>query len=281
MITDRSLFTSSYALYTVTSPGGPLTSREISWQEFYVLQSALIPGNRNADNIAEAFPGLMTSFGFGQVGSQVAVAQPRYLLASLQSSQYDRYAQLRSERQLAAHSRMTSALVNKNLVQIKEAPPYTPELEESALLNPLARASAAKGSFAFINKMPVAPQLNSGNTDVMKDIMSQAQGVLGVGHCPRFDASMKVIEILNSEAGPVVKFSGDAQTAAAGISVKVSISQSNPTVVAFAVEIARPDTLSVSRLTLDNAHVARLVRFVWLEACVLAEESQGGSKSDV
>jgi fatty acid synthase subunit alpha len=166
-----------------------------------VLQSALIPGNRNADNIAEelqAFPhlfypskpiqhvqleaGLMTSFGFGQVGGQVAVVHPRYLLASLQSSQYDRYAQLRSERQLAAYSRMTSALVNNNLVQIKEAPPYTPELEKSVLLNPLARASAVKGSFAFTNKMPVAPQLNSGNTDVMKDIMSQAQGVHGVGY---------------------------------------------------------------------------------------------------
>lgn len=48
-------------------------------------------------------------------------------------------------------------------------------------------------------------------------------------------ASMKDIEILNSEAGPVVKFSGDAQTAAAGKSVKVSISHSDSTVVAFAV----------------------------------------------
>jgi phosphopantetheine--protein transferase-like protein len=48
-------------------------------------------------------------------------------------------------------------------------------------------------------------------------------------------ASMKDIEILNSESGPVVKFSGDAQTAAGGKTVKVSISHSDSTVVAFAV----------------------------------------------
>lgn len=48
-------------------------------------------------------------------------------------------------------------------------------------------------------------------------------------------ASMRDIEILNSESGPIVKFSGDAQTAAAGKSVKVSISHSDSTVVAFAV----------------------------------------------
>lgn len=165
-----------------------------------VLQTALIPGNRNADNIAEelrAFPhlfypskpiqhvqleaGLMTSFGFGQVGGQVAVIHPRYLLASLQSSQYDRYTKLRSERQLAAYSRMTSALVHNNLVQIKEAPPYTPELEGSVLLNPLARASAVKDSFAFTSRMPSAPSLSAGNVDIMKDVLSQAQGVHGVG----------------------------------------------------------------------------------------------------
>lgn len=46
---------------------------------------------------------------------------------------------------------------------------------------------------------------------------------------------MKDIEILNSESGPVVKFSGDAQTAAGGKTVKVSISHSDSTVVAFAV----------------------------------------------
>jgi fatty acid synthase subunit alpha len=165
-----------------------------------VLQTALIPGNRNADNIADelrAFPhlfypskpiqhvqleaGLLTSFGFGQVGGQVAVIHPRYLLASLQSSQYDRYANLRSERQLAAYSRMTSALVHNNLVQIKEAPPYTPELEKSVLLNPLARASASKGSFAFTSKMPAGPTLSSGNVELVKDVLKQAPGVHGVG----------------------------------------------------------------------------------------------------
>jgi fatty acid synthase subunit alpha len=48
-------------------------------------------------------------------------------------------------------------------------------------------------------------------------------------------ASMKEIEILNSESGPVVNFSGAAQQAAGNKTVKVSISHSDSTVVAFAV----------------------------------------------
>lgn len=68
------------------------------------INSALVPGNHNADNISEElrafrhlfYPskpiqhvrlecGLLTSFGFGQVGGQVAIVHPRYLFAALQA----------------------------------------------------------------------------------------------------------------------------------------------------------------------------------------------------
>jgi fatty acid synthase subunit alpha len=165
-----------------------------------VLQSALIPGNANADNIAEelrAFPhlfypskpiqhvqlevGLITSFGFGQVGGQIAVVHPRYLFASLRPDQYNAYVAARGDRQLEAYSRMSSAMTHNNLVQIKEGPPYTPELEAKVLLNPLARASASKDSYAFGPKMPQGPALALGNLDVMGDVLNQASGVHGVG----------------------------------------------------------------------------------------------------
>lgn len=165
-----------------------------------VIQSALIPGNANADNIAEelrAFPylvypskaiqhvqlevGLLTSFGFGQVGGQIAIVHPRYLFASLRPDQFSKYTALRADRQLQAYSRMSSSLTHNNLVQIKEAPPYTPELEKNVLLNPLARASASKGSYAFGAKMPAGPQLSTGNLGVVGEALKQGSGVQGVG----------------------------------------------------------------------------------------------------
>lgn len=48
-------------------------------------------------------------------------------------------------------------------------------------------------------------------------------------------ASMKDIEIVAGEAGPTVKLVGDAAAAAGGKTIKVSLSHSDTTVVAFAV----------------------------------------------
>lgn len=48
-------------------------------------------------------------------------------------------------------------------------------------------------------------------------------------------ASMKDIEITTSETGPNVKLSGDALAAAGSKSIKVSLSHSDASVVAFAV----------------------------------------------
>ncbi len=74
------------------------------------LDSGLIPGNRNADNIGPelqkndlfVFPqnsiqttGLkacsITSFGFGQKGAQAIVVHPRYLFATLTKNDYEAY----------------------------------------------------------------------------------------------------------------------------------------------------------------------------------------------
>jgi fatty acid synthase subunit alpha len=274
------------------------------------LNSALVPGNANADNISEelrAFPhlfypskaiqharleaGLLTSFGFGQVGGQAAILHPRYLYAALEAQQLAEYKAKRRVRALDAYSRHSQAIVLNNLVQIKDAPPYTPELEGPVLLNPLARAGPTKaGSFAFQGKLPSEVPTGSANAATIKSLLAQTQdGVAGVGvdtelisavptsdtfrarnftdaeiqYClsaPDPNASfagrwaakeavfkalgvpskgagapLKEIEIVASESGPTVKLAGAAATAAAGKTIKVSLSHSDASVVAFAV----------------------------------------------
>lgn len=273
------------------------------------LNSALIPGNHNADNISEelrAFPhlfypseplqkvrlecGILTSFGFGQVGGQALIVHPRYLFASLSPAEVEAYTARRRARELDAYSRLSSSLVNNNLVQIKDAPPYNAELEPKVLLNPLARAGPSKNSFAFGPKsLPASVPLNGANAATLKQLFAQGGDIAGVGvdtelisavptsetfrernftadeikYCSSAPdptasfagrwaakeaifkalsvpskgagASMKDIEITTSETGPNVKLSGDAQAAAGSKSIKVSLSHSDTSVVAFAV----------------------------------------------
>ncbi|WVQ81977.1 hypothetical protein IAT38_004104 [Cryptococcus sp. DSM 104549] len=164
------------------------------------LNSALVPGNHNADNIAEelrAFPhlfypskpiqhvrlecGLLTSFGFGQVGGQVAIVHPRYLFASLPTHELEAYKVKRAQRELDTYSRMSSALVNNNLVDIKDAPPYSAELEGKVLLNPLARAGPSKNSYAFTGKLPSVLPVDGANAKTLKTLFEQTGDVSGVG----------------------------------------------------------------------------------------------------
>jgi fatty acid synthase subunit alpha len=165
------------------------------------LNSALIPGNHNADNISaelQAFPhlfypskpiqhvrlecGMLTSFGFGQVGGQAVIIHPRYVLAALEDNELKTYVEKRRQRELSSYSRMSSSLVHNNLVQIKDAPPYSAELEKGVLLNPLARAGPSKNnSFAFQGKLPSAIPLSTGNADTLKSLFAQSSDISGVG----------------------------------------------------------------------------------------------------
>lgn len=78
---------------------------------------------------------------------------------------------------------MSSSLVSNNLVQIKDGPSYTAELEADVLLNPLARAGPSKDSFAFTGKMPASAPLDTANAGTLKALFQQAQneGIAGVG----------------------------------------------------------------------------------------------------
>ncbi|KAJ2069200.1 fatty acid synthase alpha subunit Lsd1, partial [Coemansia sp. S2] len=124
------------------------------------LRTGLISGNRNADNIGKELEAndyalylsksiqtsgikscLLKSFGFGQVGGELLVVHPDYLLATLTQEQLDKYNVKLQQRSAKSERYWQDTLVgNHPFVQVKSHPPYTAEQEKSVHLNPLARA---------------------------------------------------------------------------------------------------------------------------------------------
>jgi fatty acid synthase subunit alpha len=102
------------------------------------------------------------------------------LFAAIPEHELAAYSKKRRARELDSYSRMSSALVNNNLVQIKDAPPYSAELEPKVLLNPLARAGPSKNSYAFTGKLPSVVPVNEANASTLKALF--AQDVSGVGY---------------------------------------------------------------------------------------------------
>ncbi|ORX65028.1 hypothetical protein BCR32DRAFT_212224 [Anaeromyces robustus] len=128
-----------------------------------IIQTGIIPGNRNADNIdplLEKFDhlwfnnktfktpgvkaGLLKSFGFGQVGGEILVIHPDCLFATLDDATYKTYKAKRDIREHKAFRYLHDTLSGQDFVQVKNEPPYTPEQESEVYLNPLARASYNK-----------------------------------------------------------------------------------------------------------------------------------------
>ncbi|KAJ2678474.1 fatty acid synthase alpha subunit Lsd1 [Coemansia spiralis] len=125
-----------------------------------VLRTGIIPGNRNADNIAaelEQFEyimypsrsiqtdgikvGLLKSFGFGQVGGEILALHPDFLLATLTREQLEEYVAKVKGRESKAYRYWHNTLTGVHpFVQIKNEPPYTEAQESQVYLNPLARA---------------------------------------------------------------------------------------------------------------------------------------------
>ncbi|GAA6028849.1 hypothetical protein JCM8097_007429 [Rhodosporidiobolus ruineniae] len=167
------------------------------------ILSGLIPGNRNADNISQelrafeylVYPsksiqtdgikaGLLTSFGFGQVGGQALIVHPNYLIAALEPTQFESYKRLNAERKKWSYRKFNDFFTNGKLVVIKEGAQYTPEQEIPVLLNPNARTEAdGKGSFAMPKKLPTTayPGKKSNAEIAGKLVASATEGIHGVG----------------------------------------------------------------------------------------------------
>lgn len=122
------------------------------------LNSGIIPGNRNADNVDAYFEqcqhvvfpsrsmqtdGLkaasVTSFGFGQKGAQAIVIHPDYLYAALTPSEYSEYASRVGQRYKKAYRYYHNAIAEESMFQAKDKAPYAAELEQEVYLDPLVR----------------------------------------------------------------------------------------------------------------------------------------------
>lgn len=124
------------------------------------MNTGIIPGNRNADNIDEAlqkfdhiaYPTqpiycreinafLVTSFGFGQKGGQMVGIAPKYLFATLEKAEYHNYTAKFSTRTRSANRAYTKAMLSSSIFKAKTLPPYQAQDESKILLDPIARVS--------------------------------------------------------------------------------------------------------------------------------------------
>jgi fatty acid synthase subunit alpha len=123
-----------------------------------ILDTGIVPGNRNADNIDIAlepwehlvFPDRsisihevkafsMTSFGFGQKGAQALGVHPKFLFATLDRQQYDEYCRVRQVRYNKAQQHFQNAFYGGRMVTLKDEPPYPRAQQVEALIDASSR----------------------------------------------------------------------------------------------------------------------------------------------
>ncbi|KAJ5886303.1 Fatty acid synthase subunit alpha [Penicillium subrubescens] len=128
-----------------------------------VLDTGLVPGNRNADNVdkvMEKFDYIVypsrsiqtdgikafsvTSFGFGQKGAQVIGIHPKYLYAALDQAQYQAYKNKVESRQKKAYRYFHNGLINNSIFVAKNKAPYEDAQQSQVFLNPDYRVTLDK-----------------------------------------------------------------------------------------------------------------------------------------
>jgi len=120
--------------------------------------------------------GVMSSFGFGQVGGILLVIHPRYLFGSIEPAVYEGYKKRRAVRAKLSYKAMSEMMIKNNLVQIKEHPPYPLDLEDKVLLNSMARAvpDVKSGSYAYTAKKMQAPvSVDTANFKTVSEVLAQ------------------------------------------------------------------------------------------------------------
>ncbi|MCJ1425967.1 3-oxoacyl-[acyl-carrier-protein] synthase [Sticta canariensis] len=134
-----------------------------------VLNSGLVPGNRNADNVdkvMEKFDYIVypsrsiqtdgvkafsvTSFGFGQKGAQAIGIHPKYLFATLDQAQYQTYKTKVQARQRRAYRHFHNGLISNTLFAAKDQSPYSDDQQSQVLLDPMSRVVVDKKTSALV-----------------------------------------------------------------------------------------------------------------------------------
>ncbi|RAL04394.1 trifunctional fatty acid synthase subunit FAS2 [Aspergillus ibericus CBS 121593] len=160
-----------------------------------VLESGLVPGNRNADNVdkvMEKFDYIVypsrsiqtdgikafsvTSFGFGQKGAQVIGIHPKYLFATLDRAQYQAYKAKVEARQKKAYRFFHNGLINNSIFVAKDKAPYEDDLQSKVFLNPDYRVAIDKktSQLKFPAQPPKASDKGSESTRIMVESLAKA-----------------------------------------------------------------------------------------------------------
>lgn len=175
-----------------------------------ILDTGLVPGNRNADNVdlhLERFSNILypnrsiqtdgiravsiTSFGFGQVGAQIVVIHPDYVLATLEHKSLSLYQSKVEARHKKSYRYLHESMVHNNLIHPKKAAPYTSAQESEVYLDPLARASADQhGSWSFKADFRQLP--TNGHTNQIVSQLARASGGKNVGVDVEMIASVNI-----------------------------------------------------------------------------------------
>ncbi|PSK42281.1 Fatty acid synthase subunit alpha [Elsinoe australis] len=161
-----------------------------------VLNSGLVPGNRNADNIdtvMEKFDYIVypsrsiqtdgvkafsvTSFGFGQKGAQAIGIHPKYLFATLDHAQYQTYKQKVEARQKKAYRYYHDGLINNTMFRAKSKSPYEDAQQSKVFLNPNARVAVDKKSKEYAYPaVPPKKLSDKGTTDLVNSLLQAGSG---------------------------------------------------------------------------------------------------------
>ena len=159
-----------------------------------VLNTGLVPGNRNADNVDKAmekfdhivYPSRsiqtdginafsVMSFGFGQKGAQAIGIHPKYLFATLEPTQFQTYRQKVAARQKKAYRYYHNGLINNNLFRAKDASPYADAQMSKVFLDPSARVTADPKSATYTYpSTPAQPKPAEDSTAAMLTTLAHA-----------------------------------------------------------------------------------------------------------
>lgn len=108
---------------------------------------------------------------------------PRYVLGAVNCNDYEAYQLRNRERALSCYKAMTSMMTTNSLVRVKDAPPYTKDLEVPVLMNSMARATLDQksGNYVFSKKLSLKPDYNMANVQAAVKSLGSAPGTVGVG----------------------------------------------------------------------------------------------------
>jgi fatty acid synthase subunit alpha len=164
-----------------------------------VLNTGIVPGNRNADNIDSAmekfdyivYPSRtiqtdgikafgVTSFGFGQKGAQAIGIHPKYLFATLERDVFEKYRVKVEDRQKKAYRYFHDGFINNRMFRAKDKTPYEESQMQQVFLDPTARVTEDTKTASY--KYPTTPRKPSASetqkledTRAMVESLTQAQ----------------------------------------------------------------------------------------------------------